>query len=385
MSEISIVTNGLYSGRSGLFTLDCLRALLNSKFVISSPPAVNIFYNCYLVKTKNGFRVFDKNLNPISVSLTYRGGAGYRSIPVIREKDKLAYVEICSPRGSNTKKWVEWSELPNLKNKLCTKKIDSLFFMLPLHNEFGHALTGGLSRFWPLVFGGLPDVQFVFNGVYSDKNKEIAKVFWKAFGQEDSFEAKNLGSNNHLCVFKVDKIYIPEPGLHLCGVYNEVMGDVWESIVASCVPSRSTQKSGEAQKRIYLSRRKVGKRVCLDEDVLESIFIKNGFEVVFPEMLSFEEQVFLVNKSDVVAGLSGSALHLSQFMKERSKLIALTPVGHVMPDLAPVSKIKNIDLLYLIGGDADTAKYSKDAEFEFLDAACTSDFVSKKIKSFIEE
>jgi hypothetical protein len=65
-----------------------------------------------------------------------------------------------------------------------------------------------------------------------------------------------------------------------------------------------------ANRKIYLSRKSkmtAGYRKLQNEEDVEKLFLKYGFELVFPERLSFFEQVEIFSESRVIAGPTGSA------------------------------------------------------------------------------
>jgi capsular polysaccharide biosynthesis protein len=57
------------------------------------------------------------------------------------------------------------------------------------------------------------------------------------------------------------------------------------------------------------------RRVSNEEEV-EQLFIRHGFQIVYPEKLNFDEQVKLIANTSVLAGFEGSAMHLSGFLPE---------------------------------------------------------------------
>lgn len=94
---------------------------------------------------------------------------------------------------------------------------------------------------------------------------------------------------------------------------------------------------------VYLSRSKlVGKRGVENEPEIEQWFREQGFVVVHPEKLSLSEQIGLVRNADWVAGLDGSALHMSLFMKPGSRLIVLGAREGGVLMVAAVNAVKQV-------------------------------------------
>jgi hypothetical protein len=83
--------------------------------------------------------------------------------------------------------------------------------------------------------------------------------------------------------------------------------------VAGGMLARATQ-SFRGQK-VYLSRAQLdnGLREVRGEDAVERFFEKLGFTIVYPELLSFADQISLFNSAEVIAGFSGSAFHTGLF------------------------------------------------------------------------
>lgn len=72
----------------------------------------------------------------------------------------------------------------------------------------------------------------------------------------------------------------------------------------------------------------------VNERAVERIFVDAGFKVLHPERWSFEQQVALFQRAEVVAGVEGSALHNSVFMRHGARVInigtAREPSGDIL-------------------------------------------------------
>lgn len=79
--------------------------------------------------------------------------------------------------------------------------------------------------------------------------------------------------------------------------------------------------------RIYLTRRQLGdaggRHQVINEEEIERWFQDRGFIVVAPERMPLEQQIELVRNAAVLAGLDGSALHLSVFATPSTQVIVL--------------------------------------------------------------
>jgi capsular polysaccharide biosynthesis protein len=81
----------------------------------------------------------------------------------------------------------------------------------------------------------------------------------------------------------------------------------------------------EGGRRIYLSRSllRSRQRRLAKEKMVERRMRWRGFEVLYPERMSFAAQIRAAAQADVIAGVDGSALHLSAFMRPRSHMLVL--------------------------------------------------------------
>ncbi len=90
--------------------------------------------------------------------------------------------------------------------------------------------------------------------------------------------------------------------------------------------------NGRTPEKVYLSRRAFGaeraavrpEAVIRNEEEAETFFRGQGYEILQPELLAFEEQVAIVANATHVAGASGSALHMMLFnANPQARLIEL--------------------------------------------------------------
>jgi capsular polysaccharide biosynthesis protein len=80
-----------------------------------------------------------------------------------------------------------------------------------------------------------------------------------------------------------------------------------------------------AASRIYLSRRQLKRRLrrVSNDAAVERRLARRGFAVVHPQHMSLADQINAAASADLVAGVDGSALHLSVFMRPGSRMLVL--------------------------------------------------------------
>lgn len=96
-------------------------------------------------------------------------------------------------------------------------------------------------------------------------------------------------------------------------------------------------RDGSTPERIYISRERLksssGFRVLSNEGEVVRLVQKFGFEVIYPEELSIEEQVRYFSNAKVVVGEYGSALHNSMFSDIGTKVVSINWINEVQQSL----------------------------------------------------
>ncbi len=184
--------------------------------------------------------------------------------------------------------------------------------------HYGHFITETLSTFWifeqrkpeefdyflfhPYVFGiGIPDhVKICFDrfGISSEKLLFV--------------EGESL---------RLEEVLVPERLFRLNHSADARLKWVYQHIAEGAPPPAAPCP------RLYLSRRRFNKktfdRVVANEVEVEAEFSRRGFEVIYPETMSFEDQVGRYCRAEWLAGMSGSGLHNSIFMNPEGAVIEL--------------------------------------------------------------
>ena len=76
---------------------------------------------------------------------------------------------------------------------------------------------------------------------------------------------------------------------------------------------------------LYLSRRLLKRRLrrLSNDAAVERRLARRGFAIVHPQHMNLVDQINAAAGADVVAGVDGSALHLSAFMRPGSRMLVL--------------------------------------------------------------
>ena len=181
-----------------------------------------------------------------------------------------------------------------------------------LFNHFGHFLLESLARIWYLAQAD-PSVRVVFQ--YPDPANpnapEWAFRFLEAFGVP----------RHRIVVLDVPtrlrRMIVPEPLFELQFAAYEQAAQPYRAVASNVV--------GDAKpttQPVYLSRRFLStkQRMTVNEDELEEILRDNGFLIVYPEKMSFEDQVRLFNRHTDIFSTTGSAAHNVLFALNKPSL-----------------------------------------------------------------
>lgn len=114
----------------------------------------------------------------------------------------------------------------------------------------------------------------------------------------------------------VRKLYVPEVAFEIPNTSSKAFGKIFDA-AASAITSDIRHD------KVYVSRLKLGDRATYGEEQIQQIFASNGFAVIYPECLSFDEQVAYMRHCKCLAGIAGSALHLSLFMPSGGTVVQI--------------------------------------------------------------
>jgi hypothetical protein len=107
--------------------------------------------------------------------------------------------------------------------------------------------------------------------------------------------------------------------------------------------------------KIYISRAKAARRKINNEQELIPIFKKHGYEIVFMEALSFENQVRIVGNAKIVISLHGAGLTNILFMAPGTKVVEIRFPGDQHNNCYfSLADALDLEYYYLIGEESAT-------------------------------
>ena len=184
--------------------------------------------------------------------------------------------------------------------------------------HFGHFMFETLSSFWILEELAAKDFDyFVFHPFqFGTDIVELNSFCFARFGI-DPAQVVFVGAEP----LSFDELYVPERLARLNHSSDPRLRWVYQT-VAGHAPGRPAP-----QRRFYVSRRvfnaKHSHRVVVNEMQIEALFKQAGFEILYPEQLTFPQQVEHCAGAAVMAGLSGSNLFNILFAPPGAVLIEI--------------------------------------------------------------
>ena len=201
------------------------------------------------------------------------------------------------------------------------KRIDQKFMYgenISLH--YGHFLCESICRLWYLEQAEKLGILVIGQ---PRKAKSISDLKVSRDFVDEFMTALDLDSEQFLELTRpviLGEVVFPYPSLSL--YRREVFAChklVPELVAEKLLPDKVSQ----TEQPLYFSRTKLKKanRSILGEDQLENILRERGFAIIYPEDLTLQEQIYLVNKHKYIVGTWGSSLHTIIFSLSDSKNI----------------------------------------------------------------
>lgn len=185
-----------------------------------------------------------------------------------------------------------------------------------LAGHFGHVLTESISRLWAWdeARAAIPGIKGLYRLPDGAQRPTYERRLFEAFGIPSD---RIHWATSNVAVESYVSATMPWHNGRPHHFHPEVR-KVWRRLRSSLV-----QTGRATPERIFVSRGHRD-RGCRNQGELEAWFAERGFEVVYPERLSLEDQATVFANARVVAGFAGSALFNLLYSEGVERLIVLT-------------------------------------------------------------
>lgn len=209
--------------------------------------------------------------------------------------------------------------------------------------HFGHFLMDSMSRFWALA-DAPPTEELLFLGNTRDAWRKPA--YSRAIVEALGLAKGRLFRPDTPVMLK--SVAIPEPAIQ--HAYRIYYNHDWAHLQAA----RNILNTSPADEfhgvKAYLSRSRLPKnlRRLAGEEELEERLRREGYLVLYPELMSLPQQVALFNQASHIAGSIGSAFHNALFVpKERDVRLSILTWEKINNRYHMVDAIKSYSATYV--------------------------------------
>jgi len=195
---------------------------------------------------------------------------------------------------------------------------DRLIFLGPDYFEhYGHWITEGLSKYW--ILGNLRNHDYIIPRTAFLRRKRALLKRLIFFHKEPHystarkiFRIKNDQLRYCLGPVKSREIIVPESSIVLRNSISPKHIQVTQEIASHFL---KTKRIDNDNRPVYLSRTRLRNpiRKYLSERTVENYCDQRGFKIIYPELLTLEQQIRLFNEHSVFIGPTGSAFHTVMF------------------------------------------------------------------------
>jgi len=204
-----------------------------------------------------------------------------------------------------------------------------------------HWLIDCLPRLYALIRINEQNINLIYNANIDKKQLEMLNFFLN-----NRFKLTSIGSNE---VWMIERYIFPSFTSNNCSGYlsKEYLDFIKERIIIGYSIDVSDRNN-----RIYLSRKRVEKRKLLNEEVVFQLLQRYNFKRIYPDDLTFKEQVQIFNSAKIVISVHGAGL-TNIIFSENLKVIELHPPKKIKTHYFMLSKALKFKYRYIIGYDLD--------------------------------
>ena len=177
--------------------------------------------------------------------------------------------------------------------------------------QFGHFLLEHMNRAYALLNKKYKNMKLILVN-----NMDVQNVPEYMFKLLELLGAKreNIIILNETTRFR--NVYVPTQGFNIPVYSSKEFGKTWDAIAENIPDTKVYEK-------IYVSRTALKTRRTYGEGVVQKIFEKNGYKIIYPETIPLVDQISLIKNCKYLAGCAGTALHLALFMKQGGTVIQI--------------------------------------------------------------
>ena len=254
-----------------------------------------------------------------------------------RINSQAAYV-----RGENLSLVGQSSFLSNDVDGIDVIEDEHVYFG-PLIPHYGHFLVTSLARAWYLSVLDRKHSKFLCHSDHPVDAHLRGSHYMAAFMTALGLEPGQLTRPERATRFR--KLTIPGAAFleQTCAhvVFATSMHQIGDAL-------RPKAQGGEGRP-VYLSKSRVGRHSVAhvtNEREIESLLHDRGIDIVYPEHLTITQQIGIFERTKIVLGFVGSALHTHVFVRQPPKIIGVALDSFVNSNLVILDRLNQADSNY---------------------------------------
>lgn len=235
--------------------------------------------------------------------------------------------------------------------------LDETIIYIPIiPKHWGHFLIDAICRLWPFIDEKYKSFKIYYNS-WGFENNELTGNYKKYFEYMGIYERMIPVEG----VIRARKVLIPSATMSFSKSYNLKYKDIFSYVTKQILDSEAVFKL-KKKDNIYFTRSQLptSKLKEIGEKDIETIFYENGFEIMSPEKLSLEEQVFYFYNAKNVASMSGTIMHNIGFAGSNTKLWIMNRTCIPNPPQIMLNKIFDVEVNYVDVYTNETVKHPRD-------------------------
>ena len=246
-------------------------------------------------------------------------------------------------------------------------------------NVWGHFITDDLRNIWFLKsksYESYTDFELIYQDFTPGKN------YTKFFDILD-INYKKFRSVTTPTRFK--KIIIPDECFITEHEENQEFGlkysftNEYVELINYVRDYAQKNKTELNNKKFYFSYSKYKSGKSVGENHIENYLRKNGFEIIYPENHSLDEQLNILANCEFFASTIGSCSHNMLFLNDDSKVMLIPRANYLTPYQLAIDKVHNLQIFYVDSTFSFLAASKNPAEGPFLY------IVSSNMKKFFND
>ncbi|MBC2541867.1 glycosyltransferase family 61 protein, partial [Clostridium beijerinckii] len=168
-------------------------------------------------------------------------------------------------------------------------------------------------------------------------NREGRKIIPLTYGYE--YKVKKLIYISNLAIYPLNL----KPGFLV--KYDDIIID---DLAVKPINKNLSIKSA-LHRKLYISRRKSLIPRLENQDAVENVFKSFGYEIIFPQDMSFQDELKIFSEAEFIAGASGAGLTNIMFANENAKVIFIQPKTIQSPWYSTMAGILKLKYYFLDG------------------------------------